>query len=141
MLWQSEKQVMNLFPLHFNMKFEKKYKETLAQLYLIEEQLLRYQTEDRIDLLFKFRDMIDKYKRDIESAVSKKTKPEYIENAQTFYNNLITIFNQYGSFYISEIIARRELVLKEKELFAAHETILEQKKEIEKLTQTINFEA
>lgn len=122
------------------MDYKKAYEETLTQLYLAHDKIVGYKRkEERLDMLFKFRDIIDHYGAKLEANKLKTTNQQFIDEAETFYHNLIIIFNHYGSFYISELIARRELYRSQKLLSETQNKLLEANEEIEKLRKSLNF--
>lgn len=114
------------------MNYEQEYIKTVEQLYLVEEQLTGYRDrEEKLDMLFRVRDLIDRLIADRKHGV--ETCEEVV------LQSLVGIFNRYGEFYFSELLARRELKVKDVDLLAAQEMILAQKEEIEKMKQSLEF--
>jgi hypothetical protein len=119
---------------------KKAFDETTSLLHQMGDRYgISIEKEERLDLLFKFSDMINNYHSIVELNKIKSNNSKAVSDAELFLHNLIAIYKRYGDFYVSEIIARRELYLKNVELFAANEKILELKSQIDTLTKTINF--
>lgn len=116
------------------MDYEKAYKETIEQLYIVQSQMLGFERkEERMDMLFDFSAFIEEY------GVDLKKMPKQSEKAKSFMKKLIGYFNRYGEFYFAEVISRRKQFLLEKELLEAYSAINALKAENEKLLKSLEF--
>lgn len=125
------------------MDYEKAYKETFEEYYLLNQQIIDFKREDeRFDVIFDFRTFIGEYETKLAEMEIKKGKDrneKEIDRLKVFISRLMSFYNTYGMFYYRQKIYARKLQLRDKEFLDLQMAVAELKKENEILKQMNDF--
>jgi len=122
------------------MDYQKSYKETLDQYYLLNLEILSYKREDeKFDIIFDFFSLIGKYEEKLIKMKIAKDNNTEIVRLEEFISRLMNIYNHFGIFYYHEKINARKLSKTQKELIELQAVVLELVKENEILKKINEF--
>jgi hypothetical protein len=113
------------------MNYKEKFEETMSMLLSAHGELAIYgKREKDLDLLLVFSATVSRLEEKL-SKVSQEQKQslQYKENEQIF-ENLCKVHDNISNYYFESAISRRKLFLKEQELLAANNKILELRDEL-----------
>lgn len=113
------------------MDYKKKFEETMSMLLSAHGELAIYSKREKdLDLLLVFSATIARLEEKLSKVPQKqKESVQYKENEQIF-ENLCLVHDNIAHYYFESAIARRKLFLKEQELLAANNKILELRDEL-----------
>jgi len=122
------------------MDYQKSYKETLDQYYLLNLEILSYKREDeKFDIIFDFFALIGKYEEKLIKMKIAKEDNKEILRLEGFISRLMNIYNHFGIFYYHEKINARKLFKVQQELIELQAVVTKLVKENNTLKKINEF--